>query len=659
MLLTSAGGLLSFLLNLCIYSASGIDITDIQGPAYQSPYDGQIVQKISGVVTAKDRYGFWLQSSPSSDPRISNGIRVYQPRLAHSPDLEIGRVVTLDARVTEYRQDSQPNDLFVTQLVDPQNINIERTTHSVEPLVLGSLPELTPPLREYSALDKGPDGWLSVPNNVSLLESVNATLQPDKYGLDFWESLEGRLVTIPNPTTCNFPDRFGSIWVYGDWPVHGKNERGGLTLTEIEGLPDAHPGTIFIGRALDGTKNPKPPVGSVLTNITGVVTYQFGYYHILPLTAPEVISEPNSEVQSSSISPSDEPCELTIGDYNVENMSPRSHHIPKIAAHIVNYLNSPDIMFLQEIQSDSGSSDNGVVTANRTLETLVKAITAAQKSRNGQVDVESGTYAYEWVDIPPVNNQDGGKPGSNIRVAYLWNPAKVSLIPGSIRGNATEAASVVKTSGGLTLSPNPGRVNPMSSAWEETRKPMAAAWQTTNGERFFTINVHMSSKRDSSSAHGNARPPVNGHIERRTHQAEVLADFVESILAHDVNASIILSGDMNDFTQTHSLFSSIRSLLTDINESSDIPPVERYTYVYDQHMQEIDQMFVSDAVVRRGTEVEHVHVNTWAKSIGDRASDHDPTVARVRVCDRGEANRALDDIRSPFVVQDSLGMQGY
>ena len=51
-------------------------------------------------------------------------------------------------------------------------------------------------------------------------------------------------------------------------------------------------------------------------------------------------------------------------------------------------------------------------------------------------------------------------------------------------------------------------------------------------------------------------------------------------------------------------------------------------------------MFVSESVGRRGTEVEHVHVNTWARSVGERASDHDPTVARVRVCDvsvgRGE-----------------------
>ena len=89
---------------------------------------------------------------------------------------------------------------------------------------------------------------------------------------------------------------------------------------------------------------------------------------------------------------------------------------------------------------------------------------------------------------------------------------------------------------------------------------------------------------------------------------------------------------MNEFVQTRSVFHPLSGLLTDINELSGVDPVERYTYVYDQHSQEIDHIFVSDAIGRRGTAVEHVHVNTWAPSVGERASDHDPTVAKVRVC---------------------------
>lgn len=153
---------------------------------------------------------------------------------------------------------------------------------------------------------------------------------------------------------------------------------------------------------------------------------KFGFYSILPLTAPAIVSTPTDEPKPASIITSGDPCELTIGDYNVrtpllspqllaffahyiptqlqvENMSPRSHHITKVASHIADYLHTPDIMFVQEIQADS----SGVTSANKTLAALAGAIKRA-----------SGVQ-YEYVDVEPEYNLDGGKPGSNIRVAYL------------------------------------------------------------------------------------------------------------------------------------------------------------------------------------------------------------------------------------------------
>ena len=94
-------------------------------------------------------------------------------------------------------------------------------------------------------------------------------------------------------------------------------------------------------------------------------------------------------------------------------MAPTSHHIPRIADHVVNYLNSPDIVFVQEIQDDSGPRDDGTVSANKTLAALVGAISKAQT----QLFAEH--WEYQYVDIEPENNQDGGADGGNIRVAYL------------------------------------------------------------------------------------------------------------------------------------------------------------------------------------------------------------------------------------------------
>lgn len=67
---------------------------------------------------------------------------------------------------------------------------------------------------------------------------------------------------------------------------------------------------------------------------------------------------------------------------------------------------------------------------------------------------------------------------------------------------------------------NPGRIDPTNAAWIDSRKPLAAAWQTTSGHRFFTVNLHLTSKSGSASTQGDARPPVNLGVDQRTSQIE-------------------------------------------------------------------------------------------------------------------------------------------
>lgn len=128
----------------------------------------------------------------------------------------------------------------------------------------------------------------------------------------------------------------------------------------------------------------------------------------MPLTAPTVTSRPPYNPPASPLSADvSNPCSVIIGDYNVENLAPTSSHIGTVGDHIGNFLKAPAIMLVQEIQDNSGPTDDGTVSANQTL----AALAAAVKSASG--------VEYAWVDLPPVNDQDGGAPGGNIRVAYL------------------------------------------------------------------------------------------------------------------------------------------------------------------------------------------------------------------------------------------------
>lgn len=163
---------------------------------------------------------------PVDDLRVSNGIRVYGSNVARA--VNTGDLVRLSGKVSEYRNAARPNDLFLTELEHPTNLHVLSSDNYVIPVIIGQ--HRIPPVTSLTPLDDGADGWLSVPNNVTMNEAVNATLQPDRYGLDFWESLEGQLITIKSPVAVSFPDRFGSFWVHGDWAVNGKNSRGGLSL---------------------------------------------------------------------------------------------------------------------------------------------------------------------------------------------------------------------------------------------------------------------------------------------------------------------------------------------------------------------------------------------------------------------------------------------
>lgn len=260
-------------------------------------------------------------------------------------------------------------------------------------------------------------------------------------------------------------------------------------------------------------------MGDQLAEITGVVTYAFGFYRILPLTKISIVTAASAAVAPVDLVSAGNCTGITIGDYNVENMAPTSAHIPKVAAHIVDLLKTPDILMVQEIQDNTGPTNDGVVDANATLSALVAAIAA-----------RPGGVSYSFVDVDPVDGQDGGQPGGNIRVAYLYRPDAVELYKPN-PGGSLDANEVLP---GPELKFNPGRIDPANAAWTASRKPVAAMWRAIKGPQkkiFFTVDVHFASKGGSSSLHGDIRPPLNGVVDGREAQAEATGVSIPSSLA--------------------------------------------------------------------------------------------------------------------------------
>ncbi|KAL3494369.1 Endonuclease/exonuclease/phosphatase [Aspergillus germanicus] len=587
-------------------AVAAVTIAEINGNAYLSPLKGESVSGVEGLVTAIGESGFFLRSTtPDSDDATSESIYVYGSSSVSK--VTVGDIITLSGKVSEYR--SQDTYLHLTEITSPSSIVVKSSGNEVTPVVIGK--DRSPPTEVYSSLDIG--DIYALPNNVSRISEENPALKPDVNGLDFWESLSGELVSLTDLTIITKPNQYGDVFVRGNWAVSGLNEHGGLTMT----AKDSNPEAIKIGTPLDGTRNrDDSKVGDIVEDVTGVVQWVFGQYMVLPTTALKVTASNDTAAPASTLV-GDGTCKsLSIGSYNVENLTPNASNIEGIANHIANYLNGPALVALQEIQDNSGATDDGVVSANVTLSTLANLIAAA------------GGPDYEFTEIVPVNNADGGQPGGNIRVAYLYDPTIIRLRNENI-GSSTDANEVLA---GAELKYNPGLIDPSNAAWDASRKPLAAAWETLDGKnKFFTVNVHFSSKGGGTTLQGDVRPPVNGAVDQRIAQAEVVASFIASILEKDPKAKILATGDFNEFAFVEPLTTFVaKSSLVDLDEVVGIPETERYTYIYDSNHQQLDHMFVSEAL-GKGAKMEHVHVNTWL-NYDDASSDHDPSVAVFNVC---------------------------
>ncbi|KEP53510.1 endonuclease/exonuclease/phosphatase family protein [Rhizoctonia solani 123E] len=642
------GRLLSISGSIVAVAAQAVSIASINGDGYISPYAGQTVS-VQGLVTAKGPSGFWLADVSNATSIGSKGIYVFSTSATVQGQVAVGDIVSLgSARVVLYRAAADTDNIFLNELTSPTNITVLSSSNTVTPIVIG-VDHPGPPTEQYSSLDDG--NVFRFPNNQSQLSTANLTLQPAAYGLDYWQSLVGTLVTVHAPIALGYPNSYGDFWTHGDWKVTGKNKRGGLTITsDAAGATDANPEAIAIGSPLDGTRNPRAAanstglrLGSTLSDITGILTYAFDTYRVLPLTAPRVISAPDynpvpTDLLANSTADAENCSTLTLGDYNVENLDPKDAHLPVIASHIVQYLKTPDIMWLQEIQDENGATNDGTTSAKGTLDALVAAI------RNASIASGGPGVNYSWAQVDPIDGTNGGEPGGNIRPAFIYKADVLEIINFS-QGTANDSAIVSGTGSNVTLNFNPALVSPEDSAFVSSRKPLVAHFRVrATNATLWSINVHQASKGGSSPLEGDWRTPANGAITARIAQAKVTSGFIKTILDADPTANVIIAGDFNEFLSTPVAFEPYYSVgMRDLDVVVNHDPVERYTYIFDMNTQQLDHALASPAIWNStGTKVEweHVHVNTWRETTALRASDHDPSVGRIRLC--GVAPQACD-----------------
>lgn len=613
-------------------------IGTIQGSALTSPLVGQTVTT-SGVVTmirantatsGAGNAGFYLQD-PVGDGNAStsDGIFVFT---RGTPTVKVGDAITLSGTVGEFTPGS--NQLSITQLTSPTAITVTASNQVLPTAVtLGQTGRAIP----------------SQPDNDQL-----RTYQPADDAIDFYESLEGMLVAIPNARVVRAPNDFSLttaganreiVVVPDDGATIGTmTSRGGPKLTASDINTERLIVNNVVGTSVDLIPATVGHTDLFTSPITGVMDYNFSNYRVMINSALPAYQDRTVAPETTSLTKAAD--KLTVANFNVLNLSPNTgdptpgnnDQLDKIASAIVTNLKTPDIIALQEIQDNNGSTNrsppntgaeviDGVTSPSQTMQELIEAIVAQGGPR----------YAYAQVD--PLQAQDGGIPGGNIRNAFLYDPTRVSFTE---RGtpSSSQAVTVLDGEGGAYLATNPGRTDGYASALSDYRRPLVGEF-SFNGEPVWIINVHFSSKGGDTSLFGSVQPPTLTSEAGRIQQINVMKDFIAQIQAHTPQANIITLGDFNDFEWSAPLQAAAGTNMTNLINS--LQENERFSYNFQGNAQVLDNLLISNAMAARtNPEIDIVHIDSEYRynsgdllpgqtQWGETASDHDPVLARFTI----------------------------
>ncbi|WLR56148.1 DUF6359 domain-containing protein [Mesobacillus subterraneus] len=566
-------------------AVTGLNIHDIQGEGHVSPYKDKEVAGVSGVVTRIEGTNAFFMQEPEDDgnPNTSEAIYVYKK--AHG--LTVGDRVEVGGLVKEWVLDGYSEklqtDLAMTEINATAVRKLASGLELPEPVIIGQ--------------DR------IIPTEI-IDNDQFSVFDPSEDGIDFYESLEGMRIGVDGPQVVG-PQKYGEVPVIAN-KVEGKvySPQGGILLTEESSNPERMFLLIdrdFVAKAGDRFNG----------LVTGVVSYGYSNYKILvdQETLPELIE---SDLIEDVVALEYKENKLTIASYNIENFSAETSaaKTSRIADSMINNLQTPDIIGLVEVQDNDGQIASGSADASQSYQALIDEIIA------------QGGPAYRWTDIAPEYNEDGGAPGGNIRVGYIYNPERVQLKEAP-KGTATDA--VAYENGDLTL--NPGRIDPQNPIFEDTRKPLAAEF-VFKGQEVIVIANHFNSKGGDDPLFGVTQPPVLDSEVKRIEIARLLNEFVAGIHEEDSKANVVVLGDLNDFEFSEPIEVLVNGQLTNMVET--LPEGERFTYNYQGNSQVLDHILVSNHLADQ-TEADIININSLYMEEHGRASDHDPVMVQIHL----------------------------
>ena len=505
-----------------------VPIWAIQGTGTKSSY---ILEKLTtqGVVTGvfPDLEGFWIQEKESDDdPSTSPGLFIRTGLTL--PDIKTGDLVLVTGRVREAFQQTE------LELLSSASIEVV--------------------------------GRNSLPDPVKLDPPVD-----NEASLDYYESLEGVLVSVLGPATVVGPTtRYGEFSI-----ILAKHEMTRSWQNDDHGmLIHVDDGTSFTHQTRD-TMDSAVSVGDQVFQIVGPLAFTFGNYKIEP------ISEFPTQAKIHELSPL-EPLEagyFSIMTWNVENLfdfvvpHPSSPPLPRVSEYkqsiskvalTIQAAGYPTLIGFQEVENLGILED---IAADPVL----------------------ADYPYQAVLIE-------GTDSRGIDVGYLVREDQALIVD-------------------QVQYPAPGNIT--------SRPPLLVEVQLGEapGQTLYVLNNHFTSMSGGELA---TEP-------RRNAQAAWNLEIALELMSDDPLAPLAIIGDLNSYYNSLPIITIREGGFQSVFDSLD--PEERYTYVYEGNSQVLDHILMNESLQALLVSVNVLHSNadfTLPYSNDEsliHISDHDPVIA--------------------------------
>ncbi|MDQ3494625.1 MAG: lamin tail domain-containing protein [Pseudomonadota bacterium] len=598
-----------------------LSIAQIQGTGLESPHVGKTVVTEGIVIARKFNNGFFLQSaSDDGDPATSEGIFVFS-QTAPPASAAVGNRVRVTGKVGEFTPASNPNQLSITQLVEPV-VELLDTGHPL------------PAAIELAAADLGPE---ALPGTLERLEGMRVSVARARVVAPSGGSINESQATSSSDGVFHVvlpevarPFREPGIGVLDVIPIPADKNPPRF---------DTNPERLMVrSRGQAGATALALDVDAEVEGLVGVLDYFAGTWALLPDVGP--IASHGGKLPEAVNDPRYE--EISVGSFNLLRLfddiadgnggptltaAALDRRLAKASAAICDFLKAPDILGVVEVEG------------LRVLNLLAERINA------------SCPRAPAYVAFLEPGNDPGG-----INVGFLASTRAIG--PG---GEPRVVPLQVQQYGKDATTPNPNG----STSVLNDRPPLLlrAVVRQDNGASYpltVIVNHLRSLSGIDSVAPGSNGWPTNGHRIRakRGAQAAYLAGLVESLQQADPGERIVLVGDFNAFefndgyVDVLGVVSGFEAaedeVLTYVDSPLTVPlvdgsqligdPAQRYSYVFAGNAQTLDHVLVNRAVAEGAValQVEHARINAdfGVHHFGDAttpvgSSDHDPVVLRI------------------------------